>query len=93
MATSRPSEELYDLQADPHEIKNLAEDSAYRDTLIEMRGQLEQWIQESGDHGRNPEPPELIKKEIKVMMEWKTGELEELYRKEGMFHLFKPDFE
>ncbi|MGI9471725.1 MAG: sulfatase family protein, partial [Rubripirellula sp.] len=32
MAESRPVEELYDLQADPHEINNLAADPAYLET-------------------------------------------------------------
>jgi N-sulfoglucosamine sulfohydrolase len=36
----RPSEELYDLRKDPHQMKNLADDAAYRDTLESLRRKL-----------------------------------------------------
>ncbi len=36
----RPGEELYDLRKDPHQMKNLAEDTAYRETLDSLRRQL-----------------------------------------------------
>lgn len=60
MAPTRPREELYDLQADPDEIRNLAGDPASHDTLVRLRGVLEDWIVESDDQGRYPEPGELI---------------------------------
>ena len=34
-------EELYDLRSDPHEIKNLADEDAYANTLADMRDQLD----------------------------------------------------
>jgi arylsulfatase len=37
------TEELYDLKADPHELKNLAKDARYADKLIEMRNKTNQW--------------------------------------------------
>lgn len=54
-----PTEELYDLQADPHEIHNLAtsDDPGHRATLDRLRGVLDRWIEETGDQGRTPEPP------------------------------------
>lgn len=54
---NRPPEELYDLQTDPFETKNLA-DSAnpeHQAELKKLRGVLEQWIVDTGDRGRQPE--------------------------------------
>jgi arylsulfatase A-like enzyme len=36
----RPAEELYDLNKDPHQTKNLATDPAYAEALIKLRDQL-----------------------------------------------------
>lgn len=58
-ADRMPEEELYDLAADPHEVRNLAADPAYADTLARLRGVLEKWIEESNDQGRELEPREL----------------------------------
>jgi N-sulfoglucosamine sulfohydrolase len=55
-----PEEELYDLQTDPWEIHNLASDPEHRETLQRMRGVLTKWIEETGDQGRIPEPPNVI---------------------------------
>jgi arylsulfatase A-like enzyme len=51
-----PDEELYDLEADPHEIKNLAGSSApeHQAALRKLRERLEGWIRETGD--RLPDP-------------------------------------
>ncbi|MCZ6677672.1 MAG: sulfatase-like hydrolase/transferase [Candidatus Poribacteria bacterium] len=51
----RPVEELYDLDADPYEIHNLASDSTHRETLLRMREALEAWRDEFGDMGEIPE--------------------------------------
>ena len=51
----RSPEELYDLNTDPDETKNLANDPAYRDKLAELRGVLENWIRETHDTGLMPE--------------------------------------
>ena len=37
MRTQRPAEELYDTQADPHQIRNLSAEPAHRATLERMR--------------------------------------------------------
>jgi arylsulfatase A-like enzyme len=58
-APSMPAEELYDLEADPHEIENLAGSPRHAETLTRLRAALEQWIGESGDRGRDLEPADL----------------------------------
>lgn len=51
----KPLEELYDLENDPYETINLAEDLRYRDTLAQMRERLDNWIVETRDTGFIPE--------------------------------------
>jgi hypothetical protein len=57
MAQTRPVEELYDLEKDPHEVVNLAGDAGHAGVLKEMRGRLEEWIRTTGDKGQLPEEP------------------------------------
>ncbi len=45
----RPREELYDLTKDPHELKNVAADSAYADVLRDLRQRLRTWQDETND--------------------------------------------
>lgn len=60
-APTMPAEELYDLQSDPQEIRNLAAstDPTHREALDRLRAQLDRWIVETDDQGRFPEPPEV----------------------------------
>ena len=52
---SRPPEELYDTEADPYEIRNLAGEPEHAADLERLRGALDAWIDEVGDMGRVPE--------------------------------------
>ncbi len=54
-ADHKPVEELYDLEADPHEIHNLAADPAHAAKLAELRKALSDWQFEIGDIGLLPE--------------------------------------
>lgn len=54
-----PPEELYDLEADPHEIRNLADSLSHAAVLKRLRGVIEKWIEETNDQGRQLEPAEL----------------------------------
>jgi arylsulfatase A-like enzyme len=58
-APRMPDEELYDLQSDPHEIKNLANSSDPRDqaSLKRLREVLTNWIKDTNDQGQTPELP------------------------------------
>jgi N-sulfoglucosamine sulfohydrolase len=47
----RPPEELYDVQADPHELKNLAADPTHAATLAELRASVDGWMMAQGDEG------------------------------------------
>ncbi len=53
-----PDEELYDLQADPHQIHNLAasDQPELKAELKRLRSVLDKWIVDTDDHGRIPEP-------------------------------------
>lgn len=51
----KPAEELYDLDADPHEIHNLAPDPQHREALQRHRDILAQWIADTGDRGQAAE--------------------------------------
>jgi len=45
----RPRFELYDLQNDPHEVVNLADDPKYRDKLNEMKAKLKAFQEQTKD--------------------------------------------
>lgn len=51
----KPVEELYDVEQDPHEIRNLAGEAAYADKLNELRVALATWQRQVGDLGLVPE--------------------------------------
>jgi len=58
-APSMPPEELYDVVADPYETKNLATSLEYQTVLLELRGAVDRWIDESNDQGKQLEPVEI----------------------------------
>ena len=63
---TRPNEELYDLDNDPHETKNLADDPAFADILREHRDKLERWMDETNDLGRGGESAEMYDSDMAV---------------------------
>jgi uncharacterized sulfatase len=52
---TKPVEELYDTQADPHEVHNLVGDQQYSAELKRLRAAHEKWREETGDLGLIPE--------------------------------------
>jgi uncharacterized sulfatase len=59
LAETRPPEELYDIQKDPDEVHNLADNSKYKETLLFFRDNLNTWMYRTNDHGRVPEDPKI----------------------------------
>ncbi len=49
---TKPEEELYDCESDPHEINNLAGDPQYTDILKELRQAHNTWMEEINDLGQ-----------------------------------------
>ena len=62
VAESKPVEELYDLENDPHEVNNLAGKPEYGSILERLRKAHERWMRETKDLGLIPEP-ELVELE------------------------------
>lgn len=56
----RPSEELYDLLDDPHQLNNLADDPGHRAEMRRHRLALALWEEETLDQGREPESRESL---------------------------------
>ncbi len=58
---TKPAEEFYDTQNDPHEINNLIDSPEHQDRIKNMRRELETWSKQTGDLGGTPED-ELIER-------------------------------
>jgi arylsulfatase A-like enzyme len=69
---TRAREELYDLQSDPDELRNLAAELSYRTTLVELRGRLDRWIEETCDRARQPESPAMYDSDMNVYLDNKS---------------------
>jgi len=81
MSETRPAEELYDLNADPFEMNNLADDPEYADTLARLRGELEQWIETTGDQGAIDESKTV---DMDALMEEKWQYYERTMKRRGL---------
>jgi arylsulfatase A-like enzyme len=56
MSYSRPPEELYDVKADPFQLKNLVNDPSLNPVLADLRKRHKAWTLETGDLGHMNEP-------------------------------------
>jgi N-sulfoglucosamine sulfohydrolase len=63
----RPREELFDLSADPHEVKNLADDPQHASRLAEMRAKVAAWMKDQGDTGTVFDKPLLVGQEATLI--------------------------
>lgn len=51
----RPAIEFYDLEEDPYELNNIADDPSYHEELAELELQLKIWMEQQGDEGLRTE--------------------------------------
>jgi arylsulfatase A-like enzyme len=65
---TRAPEELYDLVLDPFELNNLAPNPAYQQTVRSLALQLDDWMERTNDHGRQPEPETVYDREMAVYL-------------------------
>ena len=56
-ADRKPIEELYDLQTDPHELKNLADSPSHLATLKQLRALVDNFVRDTNDRGILGEDP------------------------------------
>jgi len=89
-APKRPYEELYDLETDPHEVKNLADDPNFEEKLVELRRILDAWIEETADQGQFPEDPAIAEFYLERMKGIYDERIKARYKEEDMsLELFK----
>ena len=67
MASSRPAEELFDLQNDPHEVNNLAGNAQYQTIQNQLSNSLDDWVIETQDQGEIIEDTQVTTKELENM--------------------------
>jgi uncharacterized sulfatase len=51
---TKPKEELYDTEADPYELHNVAADPAHAAKLAELRTECDEWLKKTDDKGALP---------------------------------------
>ena len=64
IAPTKPMEELYDLEADPYEIHNLAGERKHAAKLKELRTAHSDWVKRTGDLGLLPEAEIEIREKV-----------------------------
>lgn len=76
-APTRPPEELYDLDADPHEVNNLAASSDHSDILAAMRQMLIDWESRTGDQGCEPESEAMYDSDMQPYLQKRAKKSED----------------
>lgn len=57
----KPIEELFDVQADPDEVRNLAGDAGHRETLRQLRGLVDGFSGENDGVARYEDPVDVFR--------------------------------
>ncbi len=91
VSESRPAEELYDLENDPHEVNNLANNPDYTATLETMRTVLEEWVAEN-DKGIYPEDQKELDHAHGLMMGRRAKMLKERNLDDDVTHQEMVDY-
>jgi len=71
MAQRKPVEELFDLEKDPKELNNVADNPQYKEVLERMRQAHKDWSVRVADAGLIPEP---------ILREWETKYNKPIYK-------------
>ena len=66
-AGTRPEFELFDLDADPLELNNLAASPQHRDKLRELQAELADWTSAQGDEQAPHRPPYLTSQPLPLL--------------------------
>jgi len=83
----RVPEEFYDLENDPHETVNLADDPAFTEQLERHRALLEDWIERTDDQGQYPESIDGL---LGVLARWDTEAVNPEYREARIYNARHP---
>jgi len=78
VSEDRPAEELYDLEADPHETTNLVHSNErdHQEALGRLRTILHRWIVETDDQGRFTESDAALRA---VVERWGDDAVDPIY--------------
>ena len=68
-----PRFQLYDLQADPYEFRNLAEDPDYAEVRADLHERLTHWRRETNDPLLDPEKLRRLTEEVRAVKEKSAG--------------------
>jgi len=77
-----PQFELYDLENDPNEFKNLSDNSKYKEQLVRLQQVLKKWQKETNDPFNDPVKLKHFNQDIKEIVEKYEGKS---YRKDKNF--------
>lgn len=72
----KPPEELYDLQNDPHEVRNLIDSPELADVRDRLRAALKEWMDDIHDLALVPEPE--LKERMRPSGKWATTEVPQI---------------
>ena len=81
-----PRFELYDLENDPYEFRNLAGESAHAPKLAELKAQLAGWRRRTGDPLLNPDTLQRLKKEVETITSKKAAKKHDWAYPRYFFH-------
>ncbi len=78
-AEHKPIEEFYDLQTDPHEVRNLAADADHAQKMTAMREVMKDWILEHRDCGFLTESEYTRRARAEKLSVYEMAQREDLY--------------
>ena len=84
----RVPEEFYDIENDPHEINNLADDPEFADELKRHREILDTWIEETDDKGQYPESIDGLRG---VLTQWDAVAVNPEYDEARAYNVAHPE--